>query len=183
MYKRIGIILARFQPIHMGHLEIIHQAYQENDLVYIFVGSSTTRNKRNPIPCNTRLNLLNTALHDHDLWMKSRMIDLPDLFGEQNNSLTWGFYLYANIVRAIKQDSFNMYYGDGESTISTWFTPYILTNHIHLHYVDRTNPVSSTMVREKILQKESLEGLVPNAVIEYQDILEQMIRETISEST
>lgn len=182
MHQRIGVILARFQPIHMGHIELIHQAYQENDLIYIFIGSSTTTNERNPFPYTTRSNLLITALQDYDLWMKTKVIALPDLFGEQNNSLTWGFYLYANIIRSIKQDSFNMYYGDSASTIATWFTEYILKNHIHLHYVDRTNPVSSTIIREKILQGASLEGLVPNAVIEQQVTLERQIREFISES-
>ena len=37
---KTGIILARFQPIHNGHLALIDKAIMENDEVYIFIGSA-----------------------------------------------------------------------------------------------------------------------------------------------
>ena len=37
--KKIGVILARLQPIHNGHLELIKKAWEENDEVYVFIGS------------------------------------------------------------------------------------------------------------------------------------------------
>ena len=37
---KTGIILARFQPIHNGHLELIKQACDENDRVFVFIWSA-----------------------------------------------------------------------------------------------------------------------------------------------
>ena len=51
--KKIGVILARLQPIHNGHLALIEKAIQENDETYIFVGSANKFNKRNPLPIST----------------------------------------------------------------------------------------------------------------------------------
>lgn len=35
---KIGVILARLQPIHNGYLALIEKAIQENDEVYVFIG-------------------------------------------------------------------------------------------------------------------------------------------------
>lgn len=52
--KKVGVILARFQPIHNGHLELIKKASSENDEVLVFIGSVDKLNKRNPIPWTIR---------------------------------------------------------------------------------------------------------------------------------
>lgn len=174
MKNTVGIILARFQPIHNGHLSIIRKAYKENEFVYIFIGSSDTRNARNPIAFQTRYTLLVSALKEEGLTTNVKIVPLPDLYGEHNDSNTWGFYLYANIVRVIKQDSFNFYYGDGISKVSTWFPDFILKNFVHLKLVEREDiPISSTMIRELILNDGNLEGLVPSIVIENRELLRQ----------
>ena len=38
--KKVGVILARFQPIHNGHLELIKKAAEENEQVIVFIGSA-----------------------------------------------------------------------------------------------------------------------------------------------
>ena len=48
--KKIGVVLARLQPIHNGHLALIEKAYNENDEVYVFIGSADKFNQRNPLP-------------------------------------------------------------------------------------------------------------------------------------
>ena len=54
---KTGIVLARLQPIHNGHLELIEQAIDENDQVFVFIGSADKFNQRNPIPINLRLEM------------------------------------------------------------------------------------------------------------------------------
>ena len=41
---KVGVILARFQPIHNGHLELIKKALDENEKVLILIGSSRQKN-------------------------------------------------------------------------------------------------------------------------------------------
>ena len=48
--KKIGVILARFQPIHNGHLALIKKASVENDEVHIFIGSADKFNERKAVP-------------------------------------------------------------------------------------------------------------------------------------
>ena len=60
--KNIGVILARLQPIHNGHLTLIRKASQENDEVHVFIGSADKFNERNPIPINMRHDLAMYAI-------------------------------------------------------------------------------------------------------------------------
>ena len=62
MAEKVGVIIARLQPIHNGHLELIRQALNENDSVLVLVGSADKLNKRNPIPINMRLEMANEAV-------------------------------------------------------------------------------------------------------------------------
>ena len=87
--KKIGVILARLQPIHNGHLALIKKASEENDEVHVFIGSADKFNERNPIPINMRHDMAmeavvaagfkNVSLH----W-------LDDLSNEGDNSHEWG---------------------------------------------------------------------------------------------
>lgn len=51
---KTGVILARFQPIHNGHLQLIQKAVEENDKVLVIIGSIDKLNARNPIPWTIR---------------------------------------------------------------------------------------------------------------------------------
>jgi nicotinamide-nucleotide adenylyltransferase len=167
MKKQIGVILARFQPIHNGHIELIKKACHDNEHVFIFVGSADKINSRNPIPIDFRIELVQAALVEHSLDTYCTIVPLNDLDHEGNNSLTWGFYLYANIVREIQQDHFTIYYSDGFEIVTTWFTGYILRNHISLSLMARgsiASGISATQVRECILQNYNLIDLVPEIV-------------------
>ena len=59
---KTGVILARFQPIHNGHLQLIKKACDENEQVLVIIGSIDKLSKRNPIPWLTFLMNLTTAM-------------------------------------------------------------------------------------------------------------------------
>ena len=180
---KVGVILARMQPIHNGHIELIKKSFHENDETLVFVGSADKINERNPIPISFRTEMVRKAIQAEmkaDLAnMNIRVLPLDDLDHESNNSLTWGFYLYAKIVRSIGQDYFTMYYSDGFEVITTWFTGYILRNHISLSLLARGNTadgVSATKVRDLILSDGNLTGLVPQVVIDNQQTIKAFIQ-------
>jgi len=180
---KIGVIIARMQPIHNGHIELIKKSFHENDETLVFVGSADKINARNPIPISFRTDMVRKAIkaemHAELSDINIRVLPLDDLDDESNNSLTWGFYLYAKIVRAIGQDYFTMYYSDGFEVITTWFTGYILRNHISLSLLARGNTasgVSATKVRELILNDGDLKELVPPIVIDNQSTIKAFIQ-------
>lgn len=162
---KYGVILARFQPIHNGHLALIKKACSENDKVLLLVGSADKVNKRNPI--KVRIKLLETALEDEGLLSRCIIQPLNDL---TDNSQDWGFYLYANIVSIIKESHFNIYYSDGYEIITTWFPKFMLKGYISMTLMAREQVeegISATVVRDALRSNLSLEGLVPKCVARF----------------
>lgn len=193
--EKIGVILARLQPIHNGHLELIKKAKLENDQVYVFIGSADKFNKRNPIPISTRLELTKTSIaqefsginydkmEDIENTLKSmriHIIPLDDLDDESNNSHEWGFYLYSKIVTATREPNFTIYYSDGFEIITTWFPGFILRNNVSLSLLARNsveNGISATSVRKMIMDgdDENLKKSVPKCVFERREHLKTLI--------
>lgn len=193
---KTGVILARLQPIHKGHLALIEKAIQENDEVYVFIGSADKFNQRNPLPISLRLQLTNEAIKEafppkiHQMcddetelvggYNKVNVIPLDDLTDESDNSHDWGFYLYSKIVTECKNPCFTIYYSDGFEIITTWFPSFILRNNVSLCLLARNatvSGISATKVRKLIEEEESeyLKDYVPNCVYKNRDTIKKHI--------
>lgn len=173
---KIGVILARLQPIHNGHIALIEKASEENDKVCVFVGSADKFNARNPLPINFRMQLAKEATKHIE---NVTILPLDDLTDESDNSHDWGFYLYSKIVTATKEPNFTIYYSDGFEIITTWFPGFILRNNVSLNLLARNgveNGVSATAVRELILSdNEQLKEVVPACVYEARESIKRHI--------
>lgn len=165
-----GVILARFQPIHNGHLALIEKACNENDKVLVLIGSIDKMNKRNPIPWTIRRDMVVKALKERGLSEKVEVKELSDLSDESHNDHEWGFYLYSNIVSLINQANFSIYYSDGFEIITSWFPGFILRNNVSLSLLARNateSGISATQIREMIMKDdEELKKWVPSCVYE-----------------
>lgn len=163
-----GVILARFQPIHNGHLALIEKACNENDKVLVLIGSIDKMNKRNPIPWTIRRDMVVKALEERGLLEKVEVKELSDLSDESHNDHEWGFYLYSNIVSLINQANFSIYYSDGFEIITSWFPGFILRNNVSLSLLARNateSGISATQIREMIMKDdEELKKWVPSCV-------------------
>ena len=191
--RKIGVILARLQPVHNGHLALIEKSIQENEETYIFVGSANKFNQRNPLPISLRLLLIKEALVEKFGWnsidyivndrgteKKLYVLPLDDLTSEGDNSHTWGFYFYSKVVTATQCSNFTIYYSDGFEIITTWFPSYILRNNVSLSLLARgatIDGISATKIREAILQgnDELLKQYVPNTVYEHRSVIKNHI--------
>ena len=176
--KKIGVILARLQPIHNGHLALIQKASEENDEVHVFIGSADKFNERNPIPINMRHDMAMAAIVERGI--KNVSIHwLDDLDDEKNNSHDWGFYLYSKVVCEIQQSNFTIYYSDGFEIITSWFPGFILRNNVSLSLLARgsvEDGVSATQVRECIMTDDDrLKQVVPTSVYENKESIKQLI--------
>ena len=180
--KKVGVILARFQPIHNGHLELIKKAISENEEVVIFIGSADKMNMRNPIPYNMRKDLVYNALTEtfgQEILEKVRVYGLDDLTDETDNTHDWGFYLYSKVVSITQNSNFTIYYSDGFEIITSWFPGFLLRNNVSLSLLARNSVedgVSATKVRNLITIglegdnfkpcEEELEKILPPCVFE-----------------
>lgn len=193
---KTGVILARLQPIHNGHLALIEKAVNENDEVYVFIGSADKFNQRNPLPISLRMQLAQEAIddrfgtpnthygldneysvtYDKD---KIHIVPLDDLTDESDNSHDWGFYLYSKIVTECKNPYFTIYYSDGFEIITTWFPSFILRNNINLCLLARNatvSGISATKVRQMIEEdSKDLDVYVPKCVVDNRETIKKHI--------
>ena len=179
----VGVIIARLQPIHNGHLELIKQALNENEKVVLFIGSADKVNERNPIPIKLRLYLTRQAIDetfDAKDAKRIEVIPLDDLSDETENNHDWGFYLYAHIVLYTLSPTFTIYYSDGFEIIMKWFPAFASRDFISYKLNARGamfNGLSATKVRVLILQQdyEELKKYVPKVVMDNVDIIRHYI--------
>lgn len=175
---KTGVILARFQPIHNGHLALIEKASQENDKVLVIIGSIDKLNKRNPIPWTIRKEMVEVAIQERGL-TNVIVKELADLSDESDNSHDWGFYLYSFIVTQIEQPYFTIYYSDGYEIITSWFPGFLLRNTVSLSLLARNAceaGLSATSVRDMILSDSLPESAVPNCVYEKRDMIKAFLK-------
>lgn len=180
----VGVIIARLQPIHNGHIALIEKSMNENQTTLIFVGSADKFNKRNPIPISMRMQLVNDVVDNLRKKFDERcvkVIPLNDLTDESDNSHDWGFYLYSNIVSHAQTSNFTIYYSDGFEIITTWFPPFILRNNVSMNLIARNSCVagiSATKVREYITNNndEELNKVVPDCVFDARDTIRNFIK-------
>ena len=176
--KTVGVILARLQPIHNGHLALIKKASVENDEVHVFIGSADKFNERNPIPINIRKKYAESAVKEANLENVTFHL-LDDLTNESDNSHDWGFYLYSKVVTEIQQSNFTIYYSDGFEIITSWFPGFILRNNVSLNLLARNateEGISATMVRDMIVRNDpALENAVPSMVYNERAAIKSLI--------
>ena len=180
---KTGVILARFQPIHNGHLQLIKKAVEENDQVLVIIGSIDKLNARNPIPWTIRKEMVEEAIADSLLVQghkeKVKVVELPDLSDESDNSHDWGFYLYSFIVTQTNNPQFTIYYSDGFEIITSWFPGFLLRNNVSLSLLARNtceDGISATEVRELILSGRLPEnGVVPESVYKRRETIKAFL--------
>jgi len=134
-----------------------------------------------------RESILNKTLEEKygkDYTNKIIIKKLPDWSEEDDidSNLEWGRYLYYNIVSAIDNKRFTMYFSDEPEIIENWFQDETIRKRIDLRTFDRKNmfeAVSSTKIRNAFLNddKEYIQKSVPNVVLENYEIIKKIIDE------
>ncbi len=182
---KIGVFLARFQPLHKAHMYVIEKALNDCDKVVIILGSSNKENiPRNPFNFRLRKELLSESLgNEHDM-TKIQIYQIPDWSEEnlKNDDAVWGHYLYYNIVSRINQKDFTLYYSDDPEIAKSWFDDEI-KHHVSFCFLERKkvfDGLSSTKIREALLNftdkdKRYLYKFLPEAVFERVEELHEII--------
>ncbi len=183
--QKIGVFIARFQPLHKAHMYVIEKALKDCDKLVIMLGSSNKENMpRNPFNFRLRKELLSESLgSEHDM-TKIQIYQFPDWSEESKkvDDAVWGHYLYYNIVSRIGQKNFTLYYSDNPDIVRNWFDDEV-KHYISFCFLERQNVfdgLSSTKIREALLNytkedKKYLYKVLPEAVFERVDELREII--------
>lgn len=182
---KIGVFIARFQPLHKAHIYVIEKALAECDKLVIMLGSSNKENMpRNPFNFRLRKELLSECLGSEQDMTRIQIYQLPDWSTENEvtDDAVWGHYLYYNIVSRIGQKSFTLYYSDNPEIVKNWFDDEV-KRFISFRFLDRHKVfegISSTKIRQALLDftpeaKKYLYKFLPEAVFERVEELRDII--------
>ena len=150
---RVGLLVGRFQPFHLGHLEGVKYALKKVDYLYVVVGSAQRSHERdNPFTAAERITMIKSALDgngvDPSKWMAIPVADAD------SHSL-W----VATVMSMVPK--FDMVFTNDALTFLLFEEEGIQVQAVP--YFDRSR-YSATNVRLRILERKDWESLVPRQV-------------------
>lgn len=151
-----GLMIGRFQPFHLGHLDLAKQILSECDEVIIAITSSQFNYlHKDPFTAGERIEMIHNSLKDTDIDMTRCFVVAIE---NQFNIATWASYLKAALPKFDKVYSGNDYVAmllaDSEINV---VTPKFLDRHQY----------NATKIRSMIASGNNWEPLVPKAVSEF----------------
>jgi len=155
-----GLMMGRFQPFHLGHLDLAKQILNECDELIIAITSSQFNYlEKDPFTAGERIEMIHNSLREASL-------DLNKIFvvsvENQFNISTWASYLKSALPHFDKVYSGNDY-------VSMLLSDFGISV-VKPTFLDR-NQFNATKIRTMIISDDSWKLLVPNAVY---DLLKQI---------
>jgi nicotinamide-nucleotide adenylyltransferase len=151
-----GLMMGRFQPFHLGHLDLVRQILKECDEVIITITSSQFNYlDKDPFTAGERIEMIHNSLKESDVDLTRCLILAIE---NQFNIATWSSYLKSMLPQFDKVYSGNEYVKMllGDSKIEV----------VKPVFLDRAQ-YNATEVRSMIISDGSWEKLVPPAVYEF----------------
>ena len=147
---QVGILVGRFQPLHIGHVQAIEFALKNSNKLFIVVGSAEKSNqKRNPFTFEERKKMIELAINEKELQDNISIIPINDA----NNHTEW----ISSIKNTIGE--YNLIFTNDELTEKLFKKDE--TRVINVPLLDR-NILSATEVRKRLeLDKEWKSLVIP----------------------
>jgi nicotinamide-nucleotide adenylyltransferase len=150
---KVGLFLGRFQPFHLGHLEVIKRYKKEVGELVIVIGSSQqSRTKENPFTDSEREEMINETLIKEGLTDFS-IVPVPDIPEDSK---------YVKHVERALKDPFHVVIAAENKTTADLFSK----AGYKTITCERIDDYSSTKVRELMQKDSTWKKLVPKEVAE-----------------
>ena len=150
---RVGLLVGRFQPFHLGHLEAVKYALKRVDYVYIVVGSAQRSHERdNPFTAAERIAMIKGALDGSNV-DPSKWMAIPIADADSHS-------LWVSTVESMVP-KFDAVFTNDALTFLLFKEQGIDVKAVP--YLDRSM-YSATNVRDRILERKDWESLVPPQV-------------------
>lgn len=152
----LGLLVGRFQALHLGHERMIRDAIALCDRVAVFIGSSQeSGTQKNPFSYETRERMLKTVFGD-----AIEVYPLPDA-GLGNNGL-WGLYVLDKVTAACGRKPDLFITGREERRVS-WFDD---KEGISELVVPKVIEASATQMREYLItgEEDAWKALTPETL-------------------
>ena len=148
-----GLMMGRFQPFHLGHLELVKQILNECDEVIIaLTGSQFNYIEKDPFTSGERIEMIHQTLKENNIDMgKCYIISIENQF----NVATWASYLKSSLPHFDK-----VYSGNDYVIMLLADSGYVVVSP---KFLDREK-YNATRIRKMIANDEEWEKFVPSSV-------------------
>jgi len=167
-----GLMMGRFQPFHLGHLDLVKQILSECDEVIIAITSSQFNyQEKDPFTAGERIEMIHQSLNDDGVDLsRCYVIAIENQF----NIATWSSYLEASLPKFDKvysgNDYVSMLLADSGCTV------------ISPKFLDREK-YNSTKIRKLMIDNKEWRDYVPKSVVNIIEKINGIKRlQTISKS-
>jgi len=152
-----GLFIGRFQPFHLGHLHIVKTALKEVDELIIGIGSSQTENTaENPFTVKERIEMIDLVLPNNEI-SKYTVYPVPDYPSDKK---------WIEEVKTLVPEFNIIYMSDKDTFGEKWIERCFKENFI-IKKIKALKGIDATIIREKMLNDEDWQSLVPKEVIDY----------------
>lgn len=144
-------MVARWQPVHLGHVPVLHALCIHSDHALIGIGSSNRYNILNPFTLDERMDMLRLVLSE---WENYNLIAVPDL----DDGPQW---------REMVKDLFgplDVFVSDNPYVASLLGEDYRVIKPVELIPESEQIVVDGSLVRKTMAQGEGWQDLVPNEI-------------------
>ena len=151
-----GLMMGRFQPFHLGHLELVKQILEQcDDLIIAITSSQFNYLEKDPFTAGERIEMIHNSLTESSIDL-NRCFVIPT--ENQFNVATWSSYLKSVLPHFDKVYSGNDYVSMllADSGIEV----------VKPTFLDR-NQFNATKIRSMIISGDNWKDTVPNAVYEF----------------
>jgi len=149
-----GLLIGRYQPFHRGHLEVLLEALNKCDELIVGIGSAQeSHTLDNPFTAGERIEMIRLCLGKEKL-ARTIMIPIPDV----NRFAIWVSHIESLVP------PFKAVFTNNPLTKSLFESKHYKVYHTKMY--DRS-VYSGTVIRERMLNGEYWEDLVPEKAIGY----------------
>ncbi|MEK9682436.1 MAG: nicotinamide-nucleotide adenylyltransferase [Nitrosopumilus sp.] len=151
-----GLMMGRFQPFHLGHLELVKQILDQCDEVIIAITSAQFNYlEKDPFTAGERIEMIHNSIKESEIDLnRCFVISIENQF----NIATWVSYLKSALPHFDKvfsgNDYVSMLLADSGITV------------VKPEFLDREQ-FNATKIRSMIISDQNWKESVPNAVYEF----------------
>jgi len=149
-----GLLIGRFQPFHLGHIYVIKEIQKAVDEVIICIGSAQkSHSLENPFTAGERVMMIKKGLNENDITKNYYILPIPDV---ENNSV------WISHIKSLAPPFSKVY--TGNTLVKRLFKEH--GDDVDTPPMYNREEFSGTGIREKMLNGEPWEALVPAAVVD-----------------
>ena len=150
---KAALFVARFQPLHKGHLHVMKSILKKYRLV-IVIGSINKKDKENPFSYNSKKRMINESLKDYK--SKYRIIGIKDVHDDKK---------WASVIE--KKARFDLVVtGSRKGKSEEWVKRCFPDKNIIRYTMFYSKKYNGTKIRKLIREGKKWEHLVPEECVE-----------------